>query len=114
MKYQTITLVIMGSILSIISMSAITLPDNMAEARLCYWQDNPYPGLPDELQCFDHPISLPIPPSFCPECSELNPQPLPPVINLMISPSELDSTQTLKITNVGNGTTLVNVVNATN
>jgi len=29
MKYQTITLVIMGSIFSIISMSAITLLENM-------------------------------------------------------------------------------------
>jgi hypothetical protein len=104
----------MGSIFSIITLSAITLPENMAEARHCIVHDNPYPGLPDEVECFDYPISLPIPPNYCPECSELNPQPLPPIVNIMISPGELDSTQTLKITNVGNGTTLVNVVNATN
>ncbi len=31
----------------------------------------------------------------------------------MINPSELNTTQTLKVTDLGNGTTLVNVVNAT-
>ena len=87
---------------------------NTAEARFCYTQNNPYPGLPDEIKCLEFDISMPLPPFYCPECSELNPQPLPPVINLMISPNELNDTKTLKITNVGNGTTFINVVNATN
>ncbi|WP_196816836.1 hypothetical protein [Candidatus Nitrosocosmicus oleophilus] len=113
MKYPTITLGILG-ILSVISLTLMTLPSNSVEARHCYVMHNPYPGLPDEIRCLADEISLSLPSDFCPECSELNPQPLPPVINLMINPSELDSTQTLKITNVGNGTTLVNVVNATN
>ena len=114
MKYQTMSIVIMGSILGIISLGMIALPVNTAEARFCYVQPNPYPNLPDEIKCLEFDISLPLQPSFCPQCSELNPQPLPPVVNLMISPGDLDSTQTLKITNIGNRTTLVNVVNATN
>lgn len=105
---------IMGSIPGILSLGMISLPVNTAEAQFCYMQPNPYPNLPDEIKCLEFDISLPLPPSFCPQCSELNPQPLPPVINLMISPGDLNSTQTLKITNIGNGTTFVNIVNATN
>jgi hypothetical protein len=44
---------------------------------------------------------------------KLNPQPLPPVINLAISPDNLTSTQSIKISNLGNGTAIISVVNAT-
>ena len=49
MKYQTMSIVIMSSILGIISLAMIALPVNTAEARFCYVQPNPYPNLPDEI-----------------------------------------------------------------
>ena len=41
-------------------------------------------------------------------------QPLPSATNLVINTDNLNFTQAIKITNLGNGTTLINVVNATN
>lgn len=41
-------------------------------------------------------------------------QPVPSTIGLVINTDNLNSTQTIKITNLGNVTTLINIVNATN
>ncbi len=104
-------------LVGILLLSGFIGPDSskQAEAHLCYT----VPVSGDESSftttCESgHERMILFGPNQCAHCSDLNPQPLPPVINLMINLSELNSTQTLKITNIGNGTTFVNVVNATN
>jgi hypothetical protein len=85
-----------------------------AEAHLCFTEPEPGPSGSFTIRCESgHERMLVFEPNQCTHCSGYDHQPLSPVINLLINPGELNTTQTLKLTNLGNGTTLVNVVNAT-
>jgi hypothetical protein len=88
---------------------------NQAEGHLCFFEPSAGDPFVMDIRCESgHERMLISELNQCTYCSGYNHQPSSPVINLMINPGELNTTQTLKLTNLGNGTTLVNVVNATN
>ncbi len=104
-------------LVGILLLSGFIGPDSIkqAEAHLCFTEPSPGDDHSFTVSCESgHERMLIFGHNQCTHCSGYNDQPLPPVINLMVNPGELNTTQTLKLTNLGNGTTLVNVVNATN
>ncbi len=98
-------------LVGILLLSGFIGPDSIKQsaAHLCFTEPSPGDSASFTINCESgHERMLIFGPS-----SGYNHQPLSSVINLMINPGELNTTQTLKLTNLGNGNTLVNVVNAT-
>jgi len=113
MKYYSVLII---SLVGILLLSGFFGPNSkkQAEAHLCFTEPEAGSSTSFTVHCESGQERMLIfGPDECTHCSGYDNQQLPSVINLMINPSELNTTQTLKVTNLGNGTTLINVVNAT-
>lgn len=114
MKYYSVLIIpLVGTLL----LSGFFGSDSIkqADGHLCFWEPSAGDPFVMDVRCESGQERMLISePKHCAYCSGHNYQPLTPVVNLMINPGELNATHTLKITSLGNGTTLVNIVNATN
>jgi hypothetical protein len=116
MKYQTLFILLFG-IIGMLSLTIQNSPIKTASAWDCSWEvqwDELVPVCEPERDLL---IKL-VPDIGLKEGNNndqilLDRQSSLPVNNLLINTDNLNTTQTIKITNLGNGTTLINVVNAT-
>ncbi len=113
MKYYSVLII---PLVGILLLSGFFGPNsiNQTEAHLCFTEPEAGSSTSFTIHCESGQERMLIfGPDECTHCSGYDNHRSPSVINLMIKPGELNTTQMLKVTNLGNGTTLVNVVNAT-